>query len=115
MEKIKERINLFYENEFFQLNPGLAEAVVQFELGMGVRLPNQFHIHIMPEYKIGENSVVIGRIHKHFIFGLETEGVPNYQLFETKNKIKLFFTQMEGIEKEDLRYWLDQIDEIPSK
>jgi len=115
MEMIHERIDFLNQVAFFNERKGLAQAIVYVEKKTGIKLPTEFKVTLMPSYKIGHNEVTLGRIHTYYFFGLEIHGIVNYQAFENKKTLKLFFTQMEGLEREDLAFWLREIDDIPVK
>lgn len=112
MEELKERLELFYQQEFFQKYPGLAEAIVDHEIKIGLKLPNDFVIPPFIHYEIGENKVLLGKVHTHYLFALVVQEAKNYRLFESKSAFKLFFTQMNGLEKTDLAFWLTEIEDI---
>lgn len=104
------RIDIYYQHPFFQARPGLAEAIIQYEQLTGLKLPNEFKIPPFVYYL--NKQVVFGKVHQAYLFGIETKGVTNYRLFANKQAFKLFFTQMSGLEKTDLVFWLTQIEDL---
>ena len=113
---IKERIAAFCEHPFFKQYPSLVVAILDCEIKTGVKLPNSFELIQMPIYQFGERSIMLARLHHFFIFGFDfDDGYWEFSAFPSKPEMKLFFTQMEGLDREHLAYWLRQIDDIPKK
>lgn len=114
MKSTEERLKVYYNHEFFQEHPGLAEAIIDHENKTGVPLPDTFHIPPFVRYENDENFVLLGKIHTFYLFGMRNEQITRYRLFLNKANLRLFFTQMagKGIELKDLAYWLNQVEDI---
>lgn len=109
---MEERIQLFYEQEFFRNHEGLPEALVDYEIKNDLKFPNQFTIPPFITYDVGESKVILGKVHKQFLFGMPVKEKMHYKIFNNKMNMKLFFTQMTGIEREHLAFWLTEVENI---
>lgn len=113
MQSVEERAKVFCENPYFQEKPpSLIAAIVAFELQQKQKFPPSFSI-TLPEYKIGDSiSVQIGKIHNAYIFGLFTENKWRYTLFPNKEELKLFFMSIAALDKKDLPFWWNEIENL---
>lgn len=114
MKSIEERLKVYYNHEFFQQHPGLAEAIIDHENKTGVPLPDTFHIPPFVRYESEDNFVLLGKVHTFYLFGMKASTVTRYRLFSNKANMRLFFTQMagKGIELKDLAFWLNQVEDV---
>lgn len=112
LEKRDERLAMFYKNDFFIKHKGLAEEIMAYEEKTALKMPSDFVIPPFIEYEVGENKVVLGRVHKSYLFAMAMPSETKYRLFPNKGALKLFFTQMKGLEKEDMVFWLNEVEVI---
>lgn len=111
MEELKERIDLFLNNEFFEKRPSLIEEIMKKEIEKGIKLPTFFEIKELeePEY-IGEYRVEVGKVHTYYFFGIiHPDGFTNFKVFENKSQIKLYFLEMNA-DKKDIAFYLNLIE-----
>lgn len=103
---------MFYKNDFFIKYEGLAEEILAYEEKVNLKMPSDFIIPPFIQYEIGENKVLLGKIHKAYLFSMTMPSETKYRLFPNKGALKLFFTQMQGLEKQDMVFWLNEVESI---
>lgn len=113
---LKERIALFCEHPFFKKFPSLVVTILDYEIKTGIKLPNSFDFTPMDMYHFGDRSIMLAKLHNFYILGFDFEdGFWEFSAFPSKQEMKLFFGYMEGLDPQDLAYWIRQIDAIPNK
>lgn len=111
-KNIDERLEMYYKNEFFEKHRGLPEAIIAFEQKINLNMPSEFVVPPFVYYEIGENQVLLGKVHNYYLFGMKKEDKVTYQLFENKSSLKLFFAHINDLEKEDKAFWLSEVESI---
>lgn len=114
-ESMKDRIKLFCDHPFFTERPSLIVALLSVEMQTGIKLPNTFEISITSEFSMYDIRVVLGKANDYYFFGMGPEdGYIQYQAFESKKQLFLYFRSMDNIDREDRAYLLNQVENMPN-
>lgn len=111
---IKERIDQLNDYRYFKEKPGLAEKLAHVEWKTGIKIPNTFREVMMPDYTFGKLTIRLGKIGPYYVFAVSENEKPFlYEVFDTKQSFKLFFTKSE-MDPTLRAYFLREIEEIPN-
>lgn len=123
---INERASLLLSVDYFKDKLSLVEEILKVEQVQGMKFPTQIQIKELPIIDFGEQRIHIGKLENFYFFRMIFKnGAEKSELFDSQQKIKLFFSKMdiEGkitiidenhVEREEeiIPFWINRISQL---